>query len=56
MNKTPMEATTLLEELVSQGYMGDETILAKGKGILELDNINMLNTEVDALIKLVRKI
>ena len=47
-----MEATTLLEELASQGYIGDETTLAKGKGMLEVDSINMLNAKVDALTKL----
>ena len=35
--------------------MGDETTLAKGKGMLELDSINMLNAKVDALTKLISK-
>ena len=35
--------------------MGDETIMAKAKGALELDTINMLNAKVDALTKLVSK-
>lgn len=56
MNKSPMEATTLLEELASQGYMGDEITLAKGKGMLELDSIHMLNAKVDALTKLMSKV
>ena len=43
MDKTAREAITLLEELASLGYMGDETTMAKAKGILELDTINMLN-------------
>ena len=51
-----MEATTLLEALTSQGYMDDETTLAKGKGMLELDSINMLNSNVDALTKLISKV
>ena len=29
MDKTAREAITLLEELASQGYMGDETTMAK---------------------------
>ena len=55
MDKTAREAVTLLEELASQGYMGEETIMAKAKGVLELDTINSLNTKVDALTKLVSK-
>ena len=43
MDKTAREAVTLLEELASQGYMGDETIMAKAKGVLELNTINILN-------------
>ena len=55
MDKMAKEAVTLLEELTSQGYMGDETILAKAKGVLELDTINLLNEKVDALTKMVSK-
>ena len=55
MDKTAREVVTLLEELASQGYMGDETIMAKAKGVLELDIINMLNAKVDALTKMVSK-
>ena len=55
MDKTAKEAFTLLEELTSQGYMGEEITIAKGKGILELDTINLLNTKVDALTKMVSK-
>ena len=55
MDKIAREAVTLLEELSSQGYMGDETTMAKAKGVLELDIINMLNAKVDALTKLVSK-
>ena len=55
MDKTAREAVTLLEELASQGYMGEETIMAKAKGVLELDTINLLNAKVDALTKLVSK-
>ena len=55
MDKTAREAITLLEELASQGYMGDETTMAKAKGVLELDTINMLNAKVDALTKMVSK-
>ena len=35
--------------------MGDETTLAKAKGVLELDTINLLNEKVDALTKMVSK-
>ena len=55
MDKTTKEAFTLLEELTSQGYMGEETTMAKAKGILELDTINLLNAKVDALTKMVSK-
>ena len=55
MDKMAREAVTLLEELASQGYIGEETIMAKAKGVLELDTINSLNTKVDALTKLVSK-
>ena len=55
MDKMARKAVTLLEELASQGYMGDETTMAKEKGVLELDTINMLNAKVDALTKLVSK-
>ena len=55
MDKTAKEVVTLLEELVSQGYMGDETTMAKAKGVLELDTINLLNAKVDALTKMVSK-
>ena len=49
------EAVILFEELASQGYMGDEPTMARAKGVLELDTINLLNTKVDALTKLVSK-
>ena len=55
MDKMAREAITLLEELASQGYMGDETTIAKAKGVLELDTINMLSAKVDALTKMVSK-
>ena len=55
MDKTTKEAFTLLEELTSQGYMGEETTIAKAKGILELDTINLLNAKVNALTKMVSK-
>ena len=55
MDKTAREVVTLLEELASQGYMGEETTMAKAKVVLELDTINMLNAKVDALTKLVSK-
>ena len=55
MDKMVREAITLLEELASQGYMGEETIMAKAKGVLELNTINLLNAKVDALTKLVSK-
>ena len=49
------EAIILLEELASQGYIGDEPIMAKATGVLELDTINLLSAKVDALTKLVSK-
>ena len=55
MDKTAREAVTLLEELASQGYMGEETTMAKARGVLELDTINMLSAKVDALNKIVSK-
>ena len=55
MDKMTREAFTLLEELASQGYMGEETTMAKAKGVLELDTINLLNAKVDSLTKLVSK-
>ena len=55
MDKTAKEVVTLLKELASQGYMGDDTIMAKAKGVLELDTINLLNAKVDALTKMVSK-
>ena len=55
MDKTAREAVTLLEELASQGYMGEETTMAKARGVLELDTINMLSAKVDALTKMVNK-
>ena len=55
MDKIAREAVTFLEELASQGYMGEETTMAKAKGGLELDTINLLNVKVDALTKLVSK-
>ena len=35
--------------------MGEETTMAKARGVLELDTIKMLNAKVDALTKLVSK-
>ena len=55
MDKTAKEAVILLEELASQGYMGDEAIIAKENGVLELDTINLLNTKEDALTKMISK-
>ena len=55
MDKMAREVVTLLEELASQGYMGEGTTMAKAKGVLELDTINLLNAKVDALTKLVSK-
>ena len=55
MDKTAREAITLIEELASQGYMREETTMAKAKGVLELDTIKMLNAKVDALTNLVSK-
>ena len=53
LTKTPLEAITLLEELASKGYMSDDNTLAKERGVLELDSINLLSAKVDALTKLV---
>ena len=53
MDKTAREAITLLEELTSQGYKGEETTMEKARGVLELDTIKMLTAKVDALTKLV---
>ena len=53
MDKTTREAVTLLEELASQGYMGEETTMTKVRGVLELDIIKMLTAKVDSLTKLV---
>ena len=55
MDKTAREAVTLLKELASQGYMGEETTMAKARGVLELDTINMPSAKVDALTKMVSK-
>ena len=55
MDKMARETVILLEELASQGYMGEETIMVKAKGVLELDTINLLNAKVYALTKLVSK-
>ena len=55
MDKTAREAVILFEELVSQGYIGDEPTMAKTKAVLELDTINLLSAKVDALTKLVSK-
>ena len=55
MDKIAREAVALLEELASQGYMGEETTMAKARGVLELDTINMLSAKVDALTKMVSK-
>ena len=53
MDKMARKAVTLLEELASQGYMGDETTMAKARGVLELDSIKLLSAKVDALTNLV---
>ena len=53
MDKIAREAVTFLEELASQGYMGEETTMAKARGVLEFDTIKMLTAKVDALTKLV---
>ena len=42
MDKMAREAVTLLEELASQGYMGEETTMAKAKRVLELDALTNL--------------
>ena len=55
MDKTAKEAVILLEELASQVYMGDEHTMAKARGLLELDTINLLSAKVEALTKLVSK-
>ena len=55
MDKTAREAVTLLKELSSQEYMGDETTIAKARGVLELDTIKMLNAKIDALTNLVSR-
>ena len=52
MDKTAREAVILLE---AQGYMGDEPTMAKARGVLELDTINLLSAKIDALTKLVSK-
>ena len=51
MDKIAREVIILLIELVSQGYMGEKTTMAKARGVLELDTINMLSAKVDALTK-----
>ena len=53
MDKMAREAVTLLKELASQGYMGEETTMAKARGVLELNTIKMLTAKVDPLTKLV---
>ena len=53
MDKTAKEAIISLEELASQGYMGDEPTMAKARGVLDLDTMNLLSAKVDALTKLV---
>ena len=53
MDKMAREAVTLLEEIASQGYMGEETTMAKARGVLKLDTVKMLNAKVDALTKFV---
>ena len=55
MDKTAREVVTLLEDLASQGYMGNEATMAKVRGVLELDIIKMLNAKVDALTNLVSR-
>ena len=55
MDKMAREAVTLLKELSSQEYMGDETTIAKARGVLELDTIKILNAKVDALTNLVSR-
>ena len=49
------KAIILLKKLTSQGYMVDEPIIAKARGLLEFDTINLLSAKVDALTKLVSK-
>ena len=55
MDKMAREAITLLEELASQEYMGDETTIAKARGVLKLHTIKILNAKVDALTNLVSR-
>ena len=55
IDKTTRKAITLLEELASQGSMGDKTTMVKARGVLELDTIKMLNAKVDALTNLVSR-
>ena len=35
--------------------MGDELTMAKARGVLELDTINLLSAKVDSLTKLISK-
>ena len=55
MDKTAREAITLLKELASQGYMGDETTMVKARGVLELGTIKILNAKVVTLTNLVSR-
>ena len=55
MDKMAREAVILLKEPASQAYMGDEPTMAKARGVLKLDTINLLSAKVDALTKLVSK-
>ena len=55
MDTMARQAVILLEELASQGYMDDEPTMAKARGVLELDTINLLSAKLDALTKLVSK-
>ena len=55
MDKMAREAIIFLEKLASQGYMDNETTIAKARGVLELDTIKMLNAKVDALTNLVSR-
>ena len=53
MDKTAKEAVILLEELASQGYTGNKLTMAKAKGVLGLDTINLLSAKIDAFTKLI---
>ena len=55
MTMTAAEAISLLEQLASQGYVSVETTVSRGRGMIELDSINMLTAKVNALAKLITK-